>query len=155
MHYHSAVQIHLRPCSQQLLMTPQPLEYWWGGFPSVSVGLWQRGFTLNFRQQPKFMTTLKGGIFQTGFYVIVLLSKISFGILKEVIFFLNMRAADMLQKRAMVSVCVGGCVCMWAGDSYLSLMHTVLLWFLCNIAHIFYLENHFPLHILNSKHENT
>ena len=33
--------------------------------------------------------------------------------------------------------------------------HTVLLWFLCNIAHIFYLENHFLLHILNNKHETT
>lgn len=57
------------------------------------------------------MGTLKGGIFPAYFYVISLLNKISFGILKEMILFLSMRAADVLEKGAAASVCLCGCVC--------------------------------------------
>lgn len=95
------------------------------------------------------MMTLKEGVFQICHYVISLLHKMAFGTLKEVIFFLNIRAADVLKKESHgFSVCVRAHV-------RLCLMPTVLLWFLCNIAHIFYLENHFPLHILCNKHETT
>lgn len=83
----------------------------------------------------KFMITLKGSIFQTYIYTISLLNKISFDILQEMIFFESMRTAAMSKEGAVVSLCVCMlCVC---------LMHITLLWLLCNIAHTFYLENHF------------
>lgn len=95
------------------------------------------------------MTTLKEGVFQIYHYVISLLNKMAFGTSKEVKLFLNVRAADV-EKRKLWFFCVCACV-----RVHLYLVPTVLLWFLCNIAQIFYLENHFPLHILSNKHETT
>ena len=119
--------------------------------PSFSVGAVAGKICFKLQARAKVYDDIKGRHFQTYFYVISLLNKISFGILKETIsFFLSMRAADMRVKGPVVSVCV--CMCLHA---CVCLMHTVLLWFLCDVAHIFYLEDHFPLHIFNNKHETT
>ena len=72
------------------------------------------------------MMTLKEGIFQIYYYVISLLNKIAFGTLKEVRFFLNVRAADMSKKESSgFSLCVCMRVCAFVPHAYHSLVVSV------------------------------
>lgn len=57
----------------------------------------------------------------------------------------------MLAEGAAVPVCV----CARARVCVPVPPDAVLLRFLCNISRTFYLETHFPLHIVNNKHETT
>jgi hypothetical protein len=59
---------------------------------------------LKLQAAAEVMMTLEGAIFQTYLYIISLLNKISFDILKAMVFFLNRRAAEALKTGAVVCV---------------------------------------------------
>lgn len=71
----------------------------------------QGGFVLNCKPQLKFMVTLKGSIFLTNFFVISLLNKISFGILREMIFFFQYESCWYVGERGSGSYVCVECAC--------------------------------------------